>query len=371
MAIEWGDESNSDTDGEIQAYFYPQNGGVDYRLLWYGYGSLLSEVRLWWAPASDDRGTIMVNRDNSPNDLLLGGCDNASRVVKYVVVMGQGYDSSPLLDMRIHDINVEAEIIRNIPSIPEPEGVDGTIASVCEDPDNKFDEDTEQFADQALSVCWADSWWPTMEICLNALFGAILATVDLTIDILGTIKILSSDVAVSGVDFNDHSDVERISQIVKNASISNADTGLALSFWTGAVAVSSFLVINWATYIGIFLVVLLTWYTWLVTHVLELLRSLAQASITVSDALSALSSVVWNWVWKMIGFFIASNSLNDSIKNALTKVFGAVNASAMKAARWTMIISGLICLAGFVYLWGLISYSQPMNGIFVTPDWVK
>ena len=46
----------SETEGWLQAVFYPQNGGEDHRLLWYDRISHLSEVKLWWAPASDDKG---------------------------------------------------------------------------------------------------------------------------------------------------------------------------------------------------------------------------------------------------------------------------------------------------------------------------
>ena len=61
---------------------------MDDRLLWYGYGSRLLDVQMWWEPDSNDKGKIMVHSDTSPYDYLMGACDNASRVVSYVVVMG-------------------------------------------------------------------------------------------------------------------------------------------------------------------------------------------------------------------------------------------------------------------------------------------
>ena len=80
----------SETDDRLQTNFYPQNGGVDDRLLWYGTSSQLLDVRFWWEPDSNDKGKIMVHSDSQMGDLLMGACDHASRVVSYVVVMGQG-----------------------------------------------------------------------------------------------------------------------------------------------------------------------------------------------------------------------------------------------------------------------------------------
>jgi len=76
----------------------------------------------------------MVHSDNSPYDYLVGACDNASRVVKYVALMGQGYSLNPLLDIRIHDINVVADPNKHAPAGSGSIAMDGGyFGSVDED----------------------------------------------------------------------------------------------------------------------------------------------------------------------------------------------------------------------------------------------
>jgi hypothetical protein len=55
----------------------------------------------------------------------------------------------------------------------------------------------------------------------------------------------------------------------------------------------------------------------------------------------------------------------------LEEIFGESNVNAMKFAKWTMIISGLLCLAGLAYLFGQISLTQPMDAVFEAPYWAK
>ena len=103
-----------------------------------------------------------------PVDNPYHACMNAScivKFVKYVVVMGQGYDSSPLLDMRIHDINVEAETLRNIPQIPAPVHADATPEGVTTTEDEtQADIDLTQ-AMQALTIYWT-GWWPLLHVIM-------------------------------------------------------------------------------------------------------------------------------------------------------------------------------------------------------------
>jgi len=241
-------------------------------------------------------------------------------------------------DLRLRALGLWADLTATIPCIPEPEGADGTIISVSEDPDNKFDANTEQFVNQALTVEWTSSLWPTLEFVLDAIYGAISAIVDLTIDILGTINIIYTELAVTGVDFNNEETALRVAQQVEQTAISTAQTGNILSWATLGVTVGSWLAINWGTYV-IFLVTLITWYTALIAHLNAVCSNLANGYTTVADALSIMSSVFAAWLTKMLGFAIARSTLHGRVMYILEEIFEESNAVAMKAAKWTMIIS--------------------------------
>ena len=51
----------------------------------------------------------------------LAECDSASRVIKYVVVMGYRYCTYDLVEMRVHDIRVVADLNRHDPTATDPE----------------------------------------------------------------------------------------------------------------------------------------------------------------------------------------------------------------------------------------------------------
>jgi len=148
----------SETEGCLQTYFYPQNGGADYRTLWYGDSSFLSEVRLWWDPYTGGPGAIYGRSDVAPYNYLLGACVNASRVVSYVVVMGQGYALNPILGMRIHDINVEADPNKRVPTEPEPVEADGTTPGSVSETDTETIESDMEVGFSLLSVYWTGPW---------------------------------------------------------------------------------------------------------------------------------------------------------------------------------------------------------------------
>jgi len=132
MTVEWADDGNY-VDGYLKALFFGQGGTVNSRYLWYGDSSMQTNVRLWWNNPTDGYGGIYVHSDVAPYDYLLGSCYNVSRVVKYVAIAGQGYSSNPLLDMRIHDINVVAD-----PNRQSPAFIDDCISNFYFPLDNSF-----------------------------------------------------------------------------------------------------------------------------------------------------------------------------------------------------------------------------------------
>jgi hypothetical protein len=61
--------------------------------------------KLWWGGGFGGDGAIYSSIDGSGDAYPIGECDNASRVIKYVVLLGYRHSHYNLVDMRIHDIN--------------------------------------------------------------------------------------------------------------------------------------------------------------------------------------------------------------------------------------------------------------------------
>ena len=116
-------------------------------------------------------------------------CDNASRVIKYVMLLGYRYSHYNLVDMRIHDINVEADLTTLDPNAPE--SCDGTTQGIAKESDTtKANDDSETSAQS----CYKGEWKglrPTYHIK-----GYHLATVVLhiAIDILLTITLVTETI---------------------------------------------------------------------------------------------------------------------------------------------------------------------------------
>ncbi|MHA1741898.1 MAG: hypothetical protein ACTSVD_07395 [Candidatus Thorarchaeota archaeon] len=76
----------------------------------------------------------METRDGAP----LAECDNASRVIKYVAVLGYCYSSYDVVEMRVHDINVVADFNRHDPTLSDSDapvvdnGVVVTLGCLCD-----------------------------------------------------------------------------------------------------------------------------------------------------------------------------------------------------------------------------------------------
>jgi hypothetical protein len=88
--------------------------------------------------------------------IVISRCHITSRVVKYVAVTGQRFGSNPLLDMRIHDINVMADPNKRIPAAPEPEVADGTVTP----PDSAIQTADVDLSEAAVLILtyWTGPW---------------------------------------------------------------------------------------------------------------------------------------------------------------------------------------------------------------------
>ncbi|NWF95808.1 MAG: hypothetical protein HXY34_06665 [Candidatus Thorarchaeota archaeon] len=97
--------------------------------------------------------------------------------------------------MRIHDINVVADVNRHDPSNPdpsEPEAFDGSPEGVAEGTAGKsFVMDFQSIAEQALMLQWMMVWWPILRITANLAFLGLTFLLTLDIDLLGSMTVQS------------------------------------------------------------------------------------------------------------------------------------------------------------------------------------
>jgi hypothetical protein len=272
-----------------------------------------------------------------------------------------------LMDMRIHDINVIADLTALNPDSPIK--YDGTGDGAGPEPEDEVNPPSQQFADQNLVFQWLQSWWPTLQITVTAAFSVCTLVIDLTIDILGAMNVVTSNFGIQGINFDDPVVAQRVAQQVEQAQIDTSESGSHLTLATLAVIVSSWLVINWASYL-VFMVCLGVWSACMFKHLWALYHNYANGYTTVGDTLMGIGLIMAVWLVKLLGFLIIHGELAERVKGILTSIFGKVNAVAMQAAKWTLRIAAVLWLLVMVYEIGAIASTQPMNAIFVAPSWV-
>jgi hypothetical protein len=117
---------------------------------------------LWWGEGFGGDGAIYSSIDGSGDAYPIGECDNASRVIKYVMLLGYRYSHYNLVDMRIHDINVEADLNRHNPNAPSPDDPvesDGTAqGSVSEDAKRTAGGGFTEASNQLVIMFWTPGW---------------------------------------------------------------------------------------------------------------------------------------------------------------------------------------------------------------------
>jgi hypothetical protein len=140
LLIHWADAWVGSQQGYFNTYFYPQYGGTYYQESELISTSFTKTGKLWWDQYPGGQGGIMSSIDDSGSAWPIGECDNASRVIKYVVALGYRYGSCNLVDMRIHDITVVADPNKHAPAGSGSIAMDGGyFGSVDEDCKNAVD----------------------------------------------------------------------------------------------------------------------------------------------------------------------------------------------------------------------------------------
>ncbi|MHA2033974.1 MAG: hypothetical protein ACTSX3_01580, partial [Candidatus Thorarchaeota archaeon] len=129
MMVLFGDSRSGSERGYFNVYFYPQDSSYGYRSSSYIYSSFRKTAELWWGPFQGGHGAVYATIDGQSYGYPIAECDNSSRVIKYMAVLGYCYSSHDVVEMRVHDIRVVADLSRHDPTASvsdEPEPYDGT-----------------------------------------------------------------------------------------------------------------------------------------------------------------------------------------------------------------------------------------------------
>jgi len=135
------------------------------------YFALKKAARLWWGPFQGGHGAVYASIDGQSDGYPIAECDNASRVIKYVAVLGYCYSSYDVVTMRIRDITVIADLDRHDPAVPDPDATvafDGTCDG-CAETRQSLLIDTEELQDTVVShmtAYWTGPW-PVYHVVFN------------------------------------------------------------------------------------------------------------------------------------------------------------------------------------------------------------
>jgi hypothetical protein len=325
-----------------------------------------SEILSIGEPKVED-GMVTYKLKDSESTLVsgsLGEVAGPARQVQYLVLRAQRYSAYDLVDLRLSALNLYAGHETEVESF---ESGDGTGSGALPSEGDGLDPDVQQSARDALTCQWLAWWWPTLQIALNAGYGACSVSVLLTVDILGCVSVSDADFSITGIDFDDEENADHIASEAMPVLQDTGDTGFALSFATALVTVSSWLVINWALY-GCFLIAIALWNICMALHLWAVWCNLANGYTTVGDALQILAGVVLTWVVKLANIWIRESVLTERVMSALESIFGKMNPLAMAATKWTLIICGLLWIAILARMISDILYIHILSDIFPHPS---
>ena len=117
-------------------------------------------------------------------------CDNASRVIKYVAILGYRYYSYNLVEMRIHDINVVADLRRHNPIDPNQEQLDELEGGATGNPRTKNAiEGYGTLGAAAVTPSWTGPW-PLLHLVCNYVYSVITLVFHVTVDLLDTVEVI-------------------------------------------------------------------------------------------------------------------------------------------------------------------------------------
>ncbi|RLI56196.1 MAG: hypothetical protein DRO93_11445 [Candidatus Thorarchaeota archaeon] len=194
MMVLFGDSWSGSEKGYFNVYFYPQDSSFGYRSSGYIYTSFRKTAELWWGPFQGGHGAVYASIDGQSDGYPIAECDNASRVIKYVVILGYCCSSYDVVRMRIHDVNVVADLNRHDPTAPDPDvpqEFDGTLGGKGEGTKHNFDSYMDM-AEDRLSMYWTGPWPLLHFACNYELETGFSIVFHMTVDLLFTLNVQDS-----------------------------------------------------------------------------------------------------------------------------------------------------------------------------------
>ncbi|RDE14479.1 MAG: hypothetical protein C4K49_07675 [Candidatus Thorarchaeota archaeon] len=175
--------------------YYFQNGASYSQTSGNIYTNFKKTAKIWWDPWPGGAGAIYSTIDSSGSGYPIAEVNNCSRIIKYVVTVGQRYSSYTLVDMRVHDINAAADLTRHNPTAPDPEESDGTAPTPeCGQEEG---EQTLSLLSVSLEAYWAlVNFWPRLFLELVDVIETVF-NVLISVDILGDIQVHTLSIASS------------------------------------------------------------------------------------------------------------------------------------------------------------------------------
>ncbi len=230
VMVVFGDSWSNARKGYVYAYFYPQDSGSPCRR-WsgYSYTSFFQKTVTfsWGEHDGSPQGAVFTSTDGQAAPFALGDCNNASRVIKYVAILGYRYSSSDLVGMRIHDIRVVADLTRHDPTAPdldEPVVYDGTADGTAQSAGRwsqaeSFVASFEDLARDALELEWLGPW-PTLKFTLNLVIGLLTFSMVFYVDLLGTLTTESCIFSFPFLESMSDADFESsVGRVLRHAAI--------------------------------------------------------------------------------------------------------------------------------------------------------
>ena len=198
----FGDSWSGSEKGYLNVYFYPQDSSYGYCSSGYIYSSFRKTAKLWWGPFQGGHGAVYATIDGQSDGYPIAECDNASRVIKYVAILGYCYSSYDVVTMRVHDIRMVADLSRHDPTAPdseEPVELDGMAEGVSEAAESS--PAVQHIVDLCVEVwnhvaTWWEGWWPRLHMSVSfstAAGGTVV--LHLSVDILFELRF--EDFAIS------------------------------------------------------------------------------------------------------------------------------------------------------------------------------
>lgn len=175
----------------------------------YIYTSFQKTAKIWWDPWQGGDGAIYSTIDGSGSGYPIAEVNNCSRIIKYVVTVGQRYSSYSLVDMRVHDINVVADLTRHDPTAPNPEENDGTVRGLkpCAAAVSFVDSMVSMSASNTVS--WWTGWWPVIHVkTFGSLESGASFSYQIAVDLLGTVSLEDMSIATAREDGYDDATIQ-------------------------------------------------------------------------------------------------------------------------------------------------------------------